>query len=259
MLFKSSLVLAAAALLFTAPVRAQAQGGRGGGGQGGGAQARGRAGAPIDLTGYWVSLVTEDWRMRMVVAQKGDWDIIPLNDEGKKVAEAANLAQDEASGNQCKAYGAAGIMRIPGRLHITWENDTTLRIDTDAGTQTRMFNFGPPRPPSEPSLQGYSAAQWETFNPEANIGGKVSRGGQLKVTTNGMRPGYYFKHGVPYSGNAVMTEYFTRLSEANGDEYILITTIVDDPTYLNQQFIKTLVFKKEPDGAKWKPAPCSSR
>jgi hypothetical protein len=92
-----------------------------------------------------------------------------------------------------------------------------------------------------------------------DVGGRVSRGGQLRVTTTNMRPGYYFKHGVPYSGNAVMTEYFTRISEANGDEYLMITTVVQDPQYLTQEFIRTLVFKREPDGSKFKPTPCSSK
>ena len=230
------------------------QGGRGQ------APAAPRAAAPIDLTGNWVSLVSEDWRFRMVVAQKGDWDVIPLNAAGRKAAEAADLAQDIASGNQCKAYGAAGIMRVPGRLRISWENDNTLRIDTDAGAQTRLFHFGRSTPaPAEPGLQGHSLAQWEIADPRGDVGGKVSKGGQLKVATTNMRPGYYFKHGVPYSGNAAMTEYFTRLSEANGDQYILITTIVEDPVYLTQQFVRTLVFKREPDAFKWKPTPCSSR
>jgi hypothetical protein len=235
-------------------------GGRGQAAQGGRGQAPPRTAAPIDLTGNWVSVVSEDWRLRMVVAQKGDWDVIPLNDAGRKAAEAADLNQDIASGNQCKAYGAAGIMRVPGHLRIAWENDTTLRIDTDTGTQTRTFYFARSRPPSpEPSLQGDSIAQWEVTDPRADIGGRVSRGGQLKVTTTNMRPGYYFKHGVPYSGVAVMTEYFTRLSEANGDEYMLVTTMVHDPQFLTQDFIRTLVFKREPDGSKFKPTPCSSK
>jgi hypothetical protein len=79
-----------------------------------------KAAAPVDLTGYWVSLVTEDWRYRMVTPPKGDYTSVPLNPEGKKVADAWDPAKDEASGDQCKAYGAAGIMRVPGRLHITW-------------------------------------------------------------------------------------------------------------------------------------------
>jgi hypothetical protein len=232
------------------------------GGGGRGAQPAGppRTAAPIDLSGNWVSIVSEDWRLRMVVAQKGDWDVIPLNDAGRKTAEAADLEQDIASGNQCKAYGAAGIMRVPGRFRIAWESDTTLRMDTDAGTQTRLFYFDRSRPASpQQTLQGNSIAEWQIAEPRADTGGHVSRGGQLKVTTRNMLPGYYFKHGVPYSENAVMTEYFTRISEANGDEYMMVTSMVQDPQYLTQEFIRTLVFKREPNGSRFKPTPCSSR
>jgi len=94
--------------------------------------------APLDLTGWWVSVVTEDWRWRMITAPKGDYRAIPYNAEGRRIAEAWDLAKDNATGNQCKAYGAAGIMRIPTRLHITWEGETTLKIETDAGRQIRL-------------------------------------------------------------------------------------------------------------------------
>ena len=97
---------------------------------------------PIDLTGYWVSVVTEDWRYRMVTAPKGDHPGLPLNPEGNRVANAWDPAKDEAAGEQCKAYGAAGVMRAPGRLHITWDADDAMKLETEAGTQTRMFRFG---------------------------------------------------------------------------------------------------------------------
>src|SRR5262245_14398438 len=101
-----------------------------------------RAAAPVDFTGYWVSVVTEDWRWRMVTPAKGDFAGVPLNAAARKIGQAWDPARDEAEGNQCKAYGAAAIMRVPGRLHITWQDDTTLKIETDQGTQTRLFNFG---------------------------------------------------------------------------------------------------------------------
>jgi len=211
-------------------------------GQGGQAARPPREAAPIDLTGYWVSVVSEDWRFRMTMAQKGDWDIFPLTQEGLRVAEAANPAAEDP----CKAYGAAGIMRIPGRLNITWENDSTLRIDTDSGQQRRTLRFGQSTPPPQPVPQGHSIAAWEG----QNVAGK------LKVVTTHMTPGYYFKHGVPYSGNAIMRETFWRITEANGDQYLLVTTQVDDPQYLSNNYLRTLLFKKEPDGSKWKPTPC---
>ena len=123
------------------------RGGAGGQGRGGGApqppppQQSPRAAAPADLTGYWVAVLTEDWRVRMVTAPKGDTNSVPLNPAGVAAAAAWDPAADIAAGEQCKAYGAAGVMRLPIRLHITWQDDTTLKIDIDNGTQARLFHF----------------------------------------------------------------------------------------------------------------------
>jgi hypothetical protein len=51
--------------------------------------------------------------------------------------------QGRSGRQRLQAYGAVGVIERPGRLHISWENDTTLRIDVDAGTQTRWLDFGP--------------------------------------------------------------------------------------------------------------------
>ena len=128
-------LVASPALLAQAPARGQGQGGRGGRG----AAATEppptpRAAAPIDLTGYWVSVITEDWRWRMVTPPKGDYVSIPINVEAKKAADAWDPAKDTAAGDQCKTYGAPGLMRLPTRLHITWQDDTTLKVETDTGT-----------------------------------------------------------------------------------------------------------------------------
>src|SRR5262249_10292739 len=101
-----------------------------------------KAAAPVDFTGNWVSVVTEDWRWRMVTPIKGDFASVPLNAEGRKIGDTWDPAKDEAAGNACKAYGAAAIMRVPGRLRISWQDDNTLKIETDSGTQTRVFHFG---------------------------------------------------------------------------------------------------------------------
>ena len=228
-------------------------------GRGGQAQTP-KAAAPIDLTGYWVSVVTEDWRFRMVTPVKGDYPSIPLNAEGRRVANAWDPAKDEAAGDQCKSYGAANIMRVPGRVHITWENDTTLRIDTDAGTQTRLLHFGSaPAVSSDPPWQGTSIAQWEFPGPGGRRAPTPTPGGSLKVVTTHMRPGYLQKNGVPYSGNAVLTEYFHRTVEPNGDSWMVITTIVEDPQYLTGPFLRSTNFKNEADGSRWDPTPCEAR
>ena len=195
--------------------------------------------------GYWVSVVTEDWRYRMVTPPKGKFGGVPLNQEGRLLANAWDPDKDEAAGQQCRSYGAAALMRVPGRLHITWENDTTLKIETDAGTQTRLFHFGASQP-GEPTWQGDSLAQWEP-------------GSDLKVTTTHMLPGYLRKNGVPYSANAVLTEYYDRVHAANGDEWLVVMTEVRDPQYLTMPFVTTTHFKKLRDSAGWDPQPCSAK
>src|SRR5215831_20618872 len=125
-----------------------------------------KAAAPADLTGYWVSVVSEDWRHRMMTPRKGDYESVPLNPEGRRVADTWDLGKDNQAGVQCKAFGVGGLMRQPGRLHITWQDDNTLKIDFDAGTQTRLLYFDRSKMPSasekaDKTWQGLSFAQWE--------------------------------------------------------------------------------------------------
>lgn len=177
---------AVAAMLtaFIVPVAtAQGPGGRGrGGGRGApaGPPPSAQATATVELTGYWVALVTEDWQWRMAVPERGDVSSIPFtNDEEKRAElEAWDPALDEANGDQCKGYGAAAIMRVPTRLHVAWENESVLRIDTDAGTQTRLLRFGDEAEASagEPSLQGFSVAEWDQAG--GGRGGFGGRGGR---------------------------------------------------------------------------------
>jgi hypothetical protein len=250
-------LIACLALLFAIPAGVYGQRGR----PPAAANASAKATAPIDLTGYWVSLVTEDWRWRMVTPAKGDYPSIPLNDAGKRAANAWESSKDEAAGEQCKAYGAGNIIRQPGRLHITWEDDNTLRTDFDAGTQTRLFHFGDWRAPGgPPTLQGDSVAQWEFAGGGRERGqANQGRGGDLKVVTSHLRPGYLQKNGVPYSGNSIVTEYFHRADEENGDSLLIVTTMVEDPQYLTGQFVRSTHFKKLPDGSGWNPQPCNAR
>jgi hypothetical protein len=214
-----------------------------------------KASAPLDLTGYWVSVVNEDWRFRMITPAKGDYGGIPITKEALQIVNAWNPSADEAAGEQCRSYGAAAIMRVPGRLHVTWQDDETLRVDTDAGTQTRLFHFGASRPGvGQPTWQGTSAARWEA----AGGRGGTPASGSLTVVTTNMRAGYLRKNGVPYSENARVTEYFDVAPQGQDGRLLVVTTVVDDPQYLSPPFIVSSHFKKEPDGSKWDPTPCSA-
>jgi hypothetical protein len=226
-----------------------------------------KAAAPVDLTGYWVSIVTEDWRWRMVTPSKGDFASVPLNAEGAKLGETWDPAKDEAAGQQCKAYGAPALMRIPGRLHITWQDDNTLKIETDSGTQTRLFHFGAKAASTgKPSLQGDSSARWEGTGQAVSqpprsgiIVGAPGEGRSLKVITTNLLPGYLRKNGVPYSAGAQLNEYYDYHKEPDGAEWITITTIVHDPQYLTTNFVTSTDFRKQPDSTNWNPTPCTAR
>jgi hypothetical protein len=226
-----------------------------------------RAAAPVDLTGNWVSVITEDWRFRMVTPPKGDTASLPLNDAGTAAAKQWDPAKDIAAGEPCRAFGAAGIMRLPIRLRVTWQDDTTLRVDIDNGQQTRLFRFDRSmKPPAQPQWQGHSLAEWETVAQGQGVIGAGGNqlaaadaarlSGSLKVITTRMRPGYLRRNGVPYSGTAVLTEFFDRTDEPKGDSWLILTSIVEDPTYLNMPLMLSTHFKREPDGAKFNPRAC---
>jgi len=212
--------------------------------------------AAIDITGTWVSVITEDWKYRMVTPRKGDYDGVPGSVEALRIANAWDPAKDEAAGEQCKGYGAVGVMRQPGRLRISWQDDNTLKMELTAGTQTRVFHFGKAEPPSgEPTWQGYSVAQWEY----AITGRGEPRKGDLKVITTHLKPGYSRKNGVPYSANAHLTEYYQRMSAPNGDQWLTVISELRDPQYLSETWVVSEHFKKVADNAGWAPEACSAR
>jgi len=217
------------------------------------------AAAPIDLTGYWVSVVSEDWRWRMVTPAKGDYASIPITAAAKKVGDEWDPARDEAAGLPCKSYGAPAIMRVPGRLHITWGDANTLSVETSAGMQVRLLHFGKAAPLRARTWQGDSVAEWQIpLAPREHAADAAPKGGSLKVVTNNLRAGYLRKNGVPYSENAVLVEFWDLFKEPNGEQWITITTVVEDPVYLREPWETSLHFKKEPNGAKWDPTPCSA-
>lgn len=223
--------------------------------RGGGAPApTPREAASLDLAGYWVAVVNEDWKFRMVLPDKGVYAGIPLNAEGRRVADTWDPALDTAGGEQCRGYGAASIMRVPARLHIAWDDPDTLRIDVDAGTQTRLLEFGSVGEVLEPSWQGVSRAVWQ---PPATVAAPGT-GGTLKVVTTGMKPGYLRKNGVPYSAEAVLTEYYNSVVAPNGDSWLVVTSVVEDPKYLSRPYVSSSHFKRLPNDAGWRPTPCSA-
>jgi hypothetical protein len=222
-----------------------------------------RDSAPIDLTGIWVSIVNEDWRWRMVTPPAGDYTSISMmNDAGRAEADRWDASQD----GSCKAFGAAGLMRMPTRLRIGWDAETTLKLETDAGSQTRLFEFVGETSRSAstaaaelPSLQGQSTAEWilPTRRPgPPNPTAPPRIGGSLKVTTTNLLPGWLRRNGVPYSAQTTLTEYFDRFAAPNGDEWLVVTAVVEDPVYLTSRYVTSSHFRREADDAGWNPSTC---
>ena len=220
---------------------------RGGRGRAAGPALSPRQAAPIDLTGLWVSPIIEDWKYRMVTPSKGVFDAIPLNPEGRKLGESWDPAKDEAAGEQCRAYGAGGIMRLPGRLRISWQDDTTLKVETDTGTQTRLLRFGSVPAPTEATWQGHSVAQWNA----------AAR--NLRVVTTSLRAGYVRKNGAPYSEKATVSEYWNLNELPNGDRWLTVITKVEDPQYFTRAYTTSSDFKRLTAETGWNPTPCSAR
>jgi hypothetical protein len=238
--------------------------GKAGGGQ------RGRAQGPpptpksdpaIDITGTWTAVITEDWALRMVTPRKGDYTRVPMTPAARRIADAWDPAKDEAAGEQCRGYGAPSVMRLPGRLRISWVDDQTLKMELEAGNQTRTFHFAAagstspsPKGPGLPesTWQGDSRAEWQyTVNPP--------RSGELKVVTNRLRPGYLRKNGVPYSANASMTEYYHRMTAPNGDVWLTVVAEITDPDNLREPFVQSTHFKRLAPNATFKPEACEAR
>jgi hypothetical protein len=236
------------------------------------AAADARTQAPYDPTGYWVSLITQDWRFRMVVPGRGEYIGIPINAKAKEFADAWQAAPDVAAGKQCEAYGAAALMQIPERLHITWRDANTLEVQTDAGMQTRELYFQPSaaQKTAEQSWQGNSMARWAMFVQPRGFGGGLATlnlaqaskppppVGSIVVTTSDMPPGLLRKNGMPYSSQATLTEYWEGQADpVAGTRLLIITSELKDPVYLQGPYVFNTVFEKEADGSKWDPSPCS--
>ena len=248
---------------------------RGAGPPGGGAAASAKAAAPVDLTGYWVSLVTEDWIERMSP------DSPPSGTGGggggfggfggggggggRGRGGAPQAAPSPANADPCRVYGAGGSMRVPGRLNISWADDNTLKVEMDAGTQTRTMHFGQTAAPAGTprSLQGYSVASWDTGARGGGFGGfggarggaapAAPRWGQLKVVTTNTTGGYLLSSRNTYGENAVITEYFAPHSDF-GTDYMTVITMIEEGGGNPRTVSST--FKKEPNGSKFKPTGC---
>jgi hypothetical protein len=202
--------------------------------------ANARAAAPVDLTGYWVPFISEEWRYRMVMPLKGDYRGIPLTPEGTRVANSWNPAAPEPE--PCKAYGAPAIMRIPGRLHVRLAGlRTALRLDTDAGTQTRAVPI---------------RTRYTRVGPADSGRARRTRAGSLPAAVPHQAPDRYGRHDQRASrlsaakrcavqrrrhGDRIFRRRRAPVWRPGTDRH----DVVEDPQYLQRPYIVSSHFKKE--------------
>jgi hypothetical protein len=234
-------------LLQTVQAQPPGFGGRGGGGP----PASARDAAPVDLTGTWVSLVTEDWIERMSPDS-------PASGTGGgfgfgRGRGAADAGTQITSDDPCAAYGAGAIMRVPGRVKIRWEDDSTLLFEYDAGSQRRIIHFSDDAPAqADTSLQGWSTASWQAGAGGGNRGrggppaslqsGAAARWGSLKIVTTDLSPGYLITSRSWYGVNAMLTELI-RIHSDFGQPYFTVTAIIEENGTVTSTTSST--FKKE--------------
>jgi len=263
------MVTCLAVVCLFATLMTSAEGGQRGAAAPAGAAGSARAAAPVDLTGYWVSIVTEDWIERMSpdsppsgAVGGGRGGGAPGGGRGR--AGGPQEAAAAANPDPCRVYGAGGSMRVPGRLNITWADDNTLKVDMDAGTQTRLFRFGQVPPPAQRTLQGHSVASWDTGAAgRGGFGGggggrgggapAAPRWGSLRVVTTNTTGGYLLSSRNTYSENAVLTEHFM-MHRDFGVDYMTVMAQIEDGGGAAR--IVSSTFKKEPNGSKFQPTGC---
>ncbi len=203
--------------------------------------------AQIDLAGEWAARSGhEDQPHRVVGPELGDYTGLPLNDAGRLKARTWDASILSARERQAQPHPATYSMRGPGpnfRMNKVVDPRTFALI---AYTITGLFGSadrtiwldGRPHPSdiAEHTWDGFSTGTWE--------------GNALKVYTTHLKAGTIQRNGSPTSPYATMTEYFFR----HGDQ-LALATIIDDPIYLEEPFVRTSNFVWAPTQTQSRPAP----
>jgi cyclase len=187
--------------------------------------------AQVDFTGAWDHpglFGHEDFDDRGRGPEIGDYFGLPLNEAGIRKAESYSGSWLSVPEHQCTPHPAAYQLWGPNTLVVNTEYDRVqrvaqaIRLDGTFGIDRVVWLDGRPHPPPEAlhTFNGFSTGRWE--------------GDSLIVETTHMKPGWLRRNGTPTSERARMIEYFTRF-----DDYLMVTTIVDDAVYFAEPFIRT--------------------
>jgi glyoxylase-like metal-dependent hydrolase (beta-lactamase superfamily II) len=177
--------------------------------------------------------------------------------EGNCSDEVLGLRERSSRGQFLQGVWAAGPHPPADALAHRLAGRDTLRLQFDAGNQTRMLHFAP-QTAHERSLQGDSTAKWfrQTQSRGVFAANTPTTGGSLQVVTRNMTAGYLRPNGVPYGENATVKEYFNTFASPDVGAWLVVTTVVVDPDYLTTDLIMSTQFKKEANRSHWNPRAC---
>jgi hypothetical protein len=205
------------------------------------------ASAQRDPSGTWGNLFHEDQPERIPGPEIGDYLGLPITDAARLRGDTWSASLLTLPEHQCKPHPADYGPRGPADLRIWKEIDTATQqliayhthISWQAAERT-IWMDGRPHPPeyAAHTWQGFSTGKWE--------------GDMLTVTTTHLKIGWIRRNGIPRSDRATLIEHWVR----HGN-YLTLVSIVHDPVYLTDPFIRTTNWVLDPD-RQIAPYPCES-
>jgi hypothetical protein len=205
------------------------------------------ASAQIDPSGEWAPRFHEDQPERIPGPDLGDYLWLPINDAARMRGDTWDASLLTLPEHQCKPHPADYGPRGPANLRIWKEVDTASQklvayhthISWQAPERT-IYMDGRAHPPeyAAHTWQGFSTGKWD--------------GDMLTVTTTHLKIGWIRRNGIPRSDKATLTEHWVR----HGD-YLTLISIVTDPVYLTEPFIRTTNWVADPR-QNIAPYPCES-
>jgi hypothetical protein len=203
--------------------------------------------AQMDLSGEWAPRFHEDNPERLAGPEIGDYLGLPINDAARLRADTWDASILTLPEHQCKPHPADYSPRGPANLRI-WkevekESQQLIAYHTHISWQAperTIWMDGRSHPPdyAAHTWQGFSTGKWE--------------GDVLTVTTTHLKTGWIRRNGIPRSDRATLVEHWIRHGE-----YLTLVSIVNDPAYLTEPFIRTTNWVLDPR-QQIAPYPCEA-
>jgi len=202
--------------------------------------------AEKNLAGVWAGTYAEDWPDRFPGPELGDYAGLPLNAADRLRAESWSASLIALPEYQCRVH-PADYANSFADIRIWDERDpisevlVALHLQHFAWQTRRVIWMDGREHPHANALHtsmGFSTGKWN--------------GHVLTVTTTHLKEGWLRRNGVARSDMATVTEHFIRHGNI-----LTWTVIVDDPTYLEEPFIRNRDYRYSID-AQLANYPCTS-